>query len=96
MKKNISFIDANQLDPSFSEWWSEDGRVDRFNQNFANSQLLAISGYLNSVVQCWIRQELAEEFLSLNPSWLEKKGRDIIKSKKCAKNSTKKSIKMLS
>jgi hypothetical protein len=86
MKKNNFFIDATQLDPSFIDWWSEDGRVDRFNQYFANSQLLAISGYLNSIVQCWIRQELADEFLKSNPSWLEKEGREIVNAEKCNDN----------
>ena len=51
MKKNNFFIDANQLDPSFTDWWSEDGRVDRFNQYFANTELLAISGYLDAKLQ---------------------------------------------
>lgn len=96
MKKDNLFIDANQLDPSFSDWWSEDGRVDRFNQYFANSQLLAISGYLNIIIQCWIQQELADEFLTSNPKWLEKEGREIINSKKSDKNSSKQSIKILS
>ena len=81
MKQGQVLIDANELDPSFETWFTNNPeRIERFQRFFPDATLLAISGYLDLVVKYWITLELAEEYIEENPKWYNNDAKNIVKS----------------
>ena len=95
MKQGQVLIDANELDPSFETWFTNNPeRIERFQRFFPDATLLAISGYLDLVVKYWITLELAEEYIEENPKWYNNDAKNIVKSQQ-NDNSKKKARSLL-